>query len=304
VSPLAPRRIVYTALMGRYEQLNEQPIAAESDVEFVCFTDDPDLRSSSWTIRLMEPRFPLDSIRSARYLKARGPSLLTEYDETLWIDNAVQLRATPESLLGSWLATADIGLPLHSFRTNVISEFDAVVTEGYDDPARVYEQLIHYSTLRPETLQELPYWTALVARRQTPEVDAAMRLWWDHLLRYSRRDQLSINYVVGSTGLVVNGMPIDNMSSDWHEWPIRVERKWNMTQDRMANALRVPTAEIGRLSNSLVEADLKVTELLRENQEIKLAADLAIQASRSYQASNSWRITAPLRALSKLRRKR
>jgi hypothetical protein len=72
----------------------------------------------------------------------------------------------------------------------------------------------------------------------------------------------------------------------------------------MANALRVPTAEIGRLSNSLVEADLKVTELLRENQEVKLAADLAIQASRSYQASNSWRITAPLRALSKLRRKR
>ena len=303
MSTAAPRRVVYTALMGRYEQLNEQPIAAETNIEFICFTDDPELRSDSWTIRLVEPRFPLDMIRSARYFKTRGPALLAEYDETLWIDNAVRLRVTPESLLDSWLATADLGLPLHSFRGNVISEFDAVATEGYDDPARVYEQLINYSTLRPDTLQEMPYWTALLARRQTAEVDATMQLWWDHLLRYSRRDQLSINFVIGTTGLAVNGIPIDNMTSEWHEWPIRVARKWNLAQDRMAGALRVPAAEIGRLSNSLAKAEARAEELEREYEQARVSTEQAMQASRSYLASNSWKITAPLRALSRLRLK-
>ena len=39
------RRGVYTALMGNYEQLNEQPLAASSAFDFICFNDDPHLVS-------------------------------------------------------------------------------------------------------------------------------------------------------------------------------------------------------------------------------------------------------------------
>jgi len=107
----APRRVVYTALIGAYELLNEQPIAKSSNIDFICFTDDPALVSDSWEIRLIEPRFPRDTIRSARYLKVMGPDILGEYDESLWIDNSIVLRATPESILDEWIADADFALP-------------------------------------------------------------------------------------------------------------------------------------------------------------------------------------------------
>jgi hypothetical protein len=292
-----PRRVVYTALMGQYEQLNEQPVAGETDVEFVCFTDDPELRSDSWTIRLIEPRFPLDSIRSARYIKVLGPTLLTEYDETLWIDNSVRLRSSPDAVLDSWLAGADLAIPTHSYRSTVIGEFDTVATDGYDDPARVYEQLIHYSTLRDATLQERPYWTALLARRRVPLVDSTMSLWYDHLLRYSRRDQLSINFVIGAVGVMVNRVEIDNMESEWHEWPVRTARKWNVAQDRMAAALRIPAADLGRLENVAAQARAELAIQVAATAEESARAERAESASREIRESSSWKITAPLRSL-------
>lgn len=300
----APRRVVYTALIGKYEQLNEQPVAAQTGVEFICFTDDTELVSDSWTIRIVEPRFPLDSVRSARYLKVRGIELLPDYDEILWIDNTVRLRATPDRLLEEWLRDSDFALPDHSWRTSVMGEFDAVATDGYDDPARVYEQLIHYSTVLPGTLSETPYWTAILARRPTPAVDAVMALWWDHVLRYSRRDQLSINFALASVGYQANRVVVDNLFSTWHEWPVRAARKWNVTRDRMVTALRIPSAEIGRLENELVAIRGDQTALLAECQQLKEEADDAREFAESVTSSTTWKLATRVRRFSSLLRGR
>lgn len=58
----------YTVLIGNYEPLNEQPVAADSDLPFICLTDDRALTSSTWTVVQVEPAFPMDPIRSQRLL--------------------------------------------------------------------------------------------------------------------------------------------------------------------------------------------------------------------------------------------
>ncbi|WP_349899492.1 glycosyltransferase domain-containing protein [Parafrigoribacterium soli] len=297
----APKRVVYSALTGRYEKLNEQPMARDTGVDFICFTDDPELTSETWTIRQIDLRFPMDTVRSARYLKVRGTELLSEYDESLWIDNSVILQATPDALLDSWLSSADIAIPRHSYRGTVMGEFDAVVADGYDDPSRVYEQLIQYAALRPSALEEHPYWTALVARRHTTQVTHVMQLWYDHILRYSRRDQLSINFVVGALDVVVNQLDIDNMQSQWHQWPVRAEKKWDVAQDRLARALRTPHAELGRLENLVTRLQAEV-EALTAGLEPVLEQQREL-VRRDFQSSWSWRLTGPLRALTGLFRR-
>jgi len=79
------RRCVYTTLIGKYETLNEQPVAAASSFQFICLTDDPDLRSETWSVRCVAPVFGMDPIRSQRELKLRPHVHLAEFDGSLYM---------------------------------------------------------------------------------------------------------------------------------------------------------------------------------------------------------------------------
>lgn len=222
---IAGMQAVYTALIGRYERLNEQPVAARSSIPFICFTDDTSLVSDTWKVELVEPAFARDPVRSARRLKILGHERLGEFAETLWIDNALVLESPPEHILGDWLDSADVALPRHSFRARLIDEFEAVVEAGYDDPARVYEQLHHYLDAVPDLLSRQPLWTAFLARRSCPEVAAFGQRWYEQVLRYSRRDQLSVLLALArSPELRTRVVDLDNNGSSLHRWPVTVER--------------------------------------------------------------------------------
>ena len=101
------RICVYTYLLGSYDQLLDQAVAADSDADFICFTDDPELASDTWRIEHVEPRYPTDIVRSARSLKILGHPALDEYDVTLCIDASVLLRPAPEQIVAAWLTAED-----------------------------------------------------------------------------------------------------------------------------------------------------------------------------------------------------
>lgn len=280
-----PRRAVYSALIGRYEKLNEQPWAATSRVPFILFTDDPELRSESWDVRLVTPQFRSDPIRSSRALKALGHSELEDYDELLWIDNTVELRADPDAILADWLSGSDLAVPLHSFRSSVLAEFSAVLELGYDDPGRLHEQLWHYASERAEALELPALWTGMFARRREARITAVMHDWYSHILRYSRRDQLSLQQVLASAGVAVNAVPLDNHASALHVWPVREGRRDATAPERLralARTLQPPLAQLGPLHSRVLELETILEKM--EN-------------------SRSWRLTRPLRRARKATRR-
>ena len=243
----APRRVVCTALFGRHERLVEQPIAATTDVDFLCFTDDPELASETWELRAAEPLLALDPVRSARAVKLVGHPDVAAYDEVLWIDARVRLDAPPNELLGSWLADVDLAVPRHSFRTDVVSEFEAVLEAGLDDFSRIYEQLTHYSVSAPELLRAPVPWTGMLARRSSERMDAAMRTWLVHVLRYSRRDQLSFVHCMARSDMSYRLIATGNHQSEAHEWLAPDGRSHRPALARISDSLRAPVAELGEL---------------------------------------------------------
>lgn len=211
-------RVVYTAIMGEYEDVIEQPMAVGSSIEFICFTDNPQLTSETWKIVHVEPHFPADPIRSARSLKILGHPSLSVAAETLWIDNRVVLAADPREVFDALPPDADALFIEHSFRETVREEFDAVLDGGYDDPGRITDQLLAYSDVDHSGLDSKPFWTGMMVRRQNQRVERAMRVWMDQVMRYSRRDQLSIRYALAVGGVAVKIVAFDNRQSSWHEW--------------------------------------------------------------------------------------
>jgi hypothetical protein len=292
-------RAVVTAIMGGYELPTEQPAAASSALPFICFTDDPDLVSETWSMRVVQPLLPCDPIRSARDVKLRLHRYLPEVEEVLWIDNSVLLLTPPEELLQAWLASTDLAIPRHSFRSTVADEFAEVALLGLEDVARIYEQEAHYRGSYPGVLDEQVTWTGMIARRMTPAVRDFGDTWMDHVLRYARRDQLSVTAAAARTGVDLALVDLDNHASVHHRWPVSegrgpaetrvfrhdfIPRSLAEAQDN-AEAARL-RRDVGRMESDLraqtaAQEDLVTALGLREARIAELES-----AIRAHEASN------------------
>jgi hypothetical protein len=304
---------VYTCLLGGYEELNDDQARSDSGIPYICFTDDPVLASQVWDIRLIQPRFPRDLQRSQRDIKLRGHHDLDRFARTLYIDNSVSLRVPPETFLSTFLGDAELAIPLHSYRETVLDEFVTVANHGLDEPTRIYEQLAHYQAEYPEALREVPLWNAIIARLRTPRVDEFMNRWFDEVLRYSRRDQLSTNAMLMASGVDARRVELDNYESSLHSWP--VAPRYRPYHGAQGPGTYVP--DVARMK--LMEAEIRTLKADRESTALELArlrereAELfAVEADRARLAahleqmtsSRSWQVTAPLRALRRSARRR
>ena len=249
------KRCVYTAFIGGYERLNEPEIARESSLPFICFTDDPDLRSDFWQIQVVQPTFPMDPIRSQRDIKIRPHLYLPEFDQSLYIDNTVRLSVVPEKLFDAFLGQATFALPTHSFRENILDEFVEVARNGLDNSARLFEQVNHYLLTDPKALDERPYWNAILFRDHRDEkVRRALEIWFSHVLRYSRRDQLSIIPALHAVGLSPLRLEIDNHSSWFHTWPHAENRDRNKGMRDVGASLAPAVFRLRQVEQALDQA--------------------------------------------------
>jgi hypothetical protein len=321
--PSAERRCVYTALFGGYETLLEQHVAARYDTDLICFTDDPSLASSSWQIRQVTPRFPLDPDRSSRFPKIMAHELLPDYDASIYIDNTVLLTRDPteifDDLLPVGVAMASIR---HSYRDSVAAEFDAVVAAGVEAPWACAEQREHYEAYNPEALAAQTLWNGLMLRRHNVEdVKATMAVWWEHVLRYSRRDQLSLHAALHTTGLAVRVHELDNFVSPYHEWPRHGHRlqgrppvllfgperriadlEGQLTaaqadRNALSGELAAAQAELGVLSAELTAAQADRNAVSAELAAAQADRDAVARDLADTRATASWRVTRPLRAI-------
>lgn len=261
VQGLTGNACVYTTLIGQYERLNEQPVAARSSYPFICLTDDPDLRSESWECRLVAPLFPMDPVRSQRDLKIRPHLYLSDYDASLYIDNSVILKSPPERFFE--LSDADTGfvLPRHSYRESVLDEFLAVSQLGFDDDGRIFEQLNHYLLSMPGVLDETPWWAAIMLRdHRDARVRAMLEVWASHVKRYSRRDQLSVNFAFRTAGFQPSPIEIDNLVSELHSWPHADGRDRQRGMRKLATSLMPGSARIRLLEQQLEASQRALAE--------------------------------------------
>jgi len=217
------RVALYTVLMGTYERLNELS-QIEPGVDAYCFTNRADLVSETWKVIQVAPKFSKDLVRSQRLLKIQGHPVLNGHSVWLYKDNSVTLSGSAQELTNRLLGDSDLGMPLHSFRNSIHEEFEAVLHLSLDKPKTLFKQLIHYSSHAPKLLESKPLWTALIARRNTSEVEAWAAEWASHVSAFSRRDQLSVRFAQNATDVHINEIELDNFKSQFHTWPENLGR--------------------------------------------------------------------------------
>jgi hypothetical protein len=214
------RRVVYTCLFGHSELFNDFKYQRDG-IDFVCFTDDPELRSDFWKIELL-PRKALDPARAAKKIKALPHVYLAQYDCSLYIDNTVRLKAAPKRIFEEYLAPAKSPLVCfrHPERDCVYDEAKVVLSIGFDTPERVNPQMALYRYLGYPANNGLARTGLLLRQHQSPPLQRVMNTWHEQVLCHSKRDQLSLPPACRFENFELQYMPLTVSASELLDWPV------------------------------------------------------------------------------------
>ncbi len=184
-------RLVYTAITGTHAQLSARPDVPDTD--FVCFSDIP-LDRDDWKIRPIEAPAQLSPRMQAKFHKLFPPE---DYEWTVWVDGAYSLRADASShcLMDDLIAHSPSGFGLHRHHWYDCLYAEAAHTlelpKCADQHRIIEDQVRHYAEAGHP--KDWGLWAGgLMCRNQSPLVAEIMHRWWEEILRWSWRDQLSL----------------------------------------------------------------------------------------------------------------
>lgn len=219
---------IYTALIGGYDRLLEQP--PHDDVDFVCFTDNAELRSHTWDVRVVG--MGESGTRAARKVKTHPHVLLPDHEWTIWVDARLSIRS--EAFVPTVLAaasTSGMAAMAHRQRDCVYDEAREVYQKGFDQSAPLLEQIRGYRRAGFPQHRGLLSTMVVVRRTTEPAVRAVNERWWSEIDRGSVRDQVSLPYVLWELGFEPGIIDRDPYENDLyvlhhHEVSRRYPRRW------------------------------------------------------------------------------
>jgi hypothetical protein len=186
--------VIITSITNSYDLLKEIPFEFKGQASAVAFMD-PIQESASWKV-LNAPTDSSDSCRNAKRPKIL-PHLYFPYAEySLWIDGSVEIISpiSLNTLIERYLRSSDIAVFKHRVRKCIFTEAEACIRSKRDNPNTIRRQIAKYkyeSYPRSRGLAEC----CVILRRHTPKIQLLNEVWWDEIVRHSRRDQLSFDFV-------------------------------------------------------------------------------------------------------------
>lgn len=205
-----PRLAVYTLLIGDYDEL-QTPFVVDPGCDYFCITDNPNLKSVFWKMIVVKNEEGLDNVRFQRKLKVMPHLFFTQYEHSLYVDASILIRGS----VWEWIGRNTTGKPWLTFqhpdRDCIYQEAEACKVLQKDNSDLIDAQMARY---RVEGYPEHNglIWSAILYRRHMdPAVISLEEAWFEELLKGSRRDQLSFNYICWK-----NGFQYDACKEDYH----------------------------------------------------------------------------------------
>ena len=204
-APPAGRVVVYTCTFLSYDQIFP-PVRRTPGVDYVLFSDRRPRLLSGWEWRpLPEAVRSMSQTMTNRYCKFFPHRLFPEADLSIYVDGNTLILEDLGPLLADFEAAgAGIGLFAHKERDSLLDELAWGERTGKIPPEeveRAAEQVARYRAAGMPPDHLLTENGIIFRRHADPDLGPAMELWWDELCAYSRRDQLSLPYVLHTTGI-------------------------------------------------------------------------------------------------------
>lgn len=199
-SPTA-KNVVYTAIIGDYDNIKELAFYDFGNFDYICFTNSKKIKSSNWKIIDVSDFNNYlkinDNTKEARFFKTHPHLFFKKYKRSIWIDGNVNVKCKnindeflPLLGKGEYLLTME-----HPFLDNVYDEYDKILAckKESSDVLKRTKDLLMLDKFNDKGRHVQT--NILLRDHNNKECIRLMEAWWQMILRHSRRDQMSFNYV-------------------------------------------------------------------------------------------------------------
>ncbi|KAH0759202.1 hypothetical protein KY290_022695 [Solanum tuberosum] len=214
------KAVVSTCAFGGGDDLYQPIGMSESSLKKVCFVafwDEITLASQEadghkvgddryigkWRIILVKNLPFTDQRLNGKIPKMLAHRLFPNSRYSIWVDSKSQLRRDPLGVLEAllWRSNSVLAISEHGARSSVYDEAKAVVKKNKATPEEVAVQIAQY---RQDGLPEDKRFNgkkalseaSIIVREHTPSTNLLMCLWFNEVVRFTSRDQLSFPYVL------------------------------------------------------------------------------------------------------------
>ncbi|CAN6470716.1 unnamed protein product [Victoria cruziana] len=169
-----------------------------------------------WRIVVVKELPFSDQRLNGKIPKMLSHRLFPEARYSIWVDSKSQFRRDPigvfEALL--WRTHSSLAISEHGARSNIYDEGKAIVKKHKATPEEVEVQLTQYrgdgfSNDNRFNGKKALAEASVIVREHSPMTNLLMCLWFNEVVRFTSRDQLSFPYVLRQLeGLKVNMFPV------------------------------------------------------------------------------------------------
>ncbi|MCP4179654.1 MAG: glycosyltransferase [bacterium] len=188
---------IFTAIMGSYDQLI-LPEVLNPKFDYYYYTDTYEPVNSYGIYNvILTDYYDSNQAKSARFIKTHPHVLLENYDIAVWIDSSILIRGDLNKYIDDTInANLPIGGISHPLRKCIYKEAYACIGSSKDASQIVKKQINIYKKEGYASNNGLVESGLLIYNLKHPKTADILNDWWNEIFEFSKRDQLSFNYVL------------------------------------------------------------------------------------------------------------
>lgn len=202
-----PKIAIITSLIGNRESITN-PTVIHENVDYFAFTDQS-TQGTIWNkkeVYSFSEDLKYSGRRNAKIFKIMPELFVPNYDFYFWVDVSHDVVSNPYKICETYMQTGQFGTFKHTQRTCIYKESEILKQLNYDHVENIDKQIAYYKSIGyPENngLCEL----STFIKKNTSETRNMSIKWWDHICRYSSRDQLSLPVCLWKCGITPTILP-------------------------------------------------------------------------------------------------
>lgn len=198
--------VIYTSIIGNYDELKNLTYYDHHKYDYVCFTDSSEIinsKNKDWIIfdiSLIKLKLNIDDTKVARYFKTHPHLFFENYEKSIWIDGNIDIIKNIDDHVNLLNDDNYILCYDHPYRNCIYQEVNACLKLKKDSIENIKNTenfLINENYPRNNGLIQS---NILVRNHNNNECIFLMENWWEMIKKYSKRDQLSFNYIFWKYG--------------------------------------------------------------------------------------------------------